>query len=141
VVLLLALDCSQPPRAEIATSSSVDRSIIRIHSARAWPEKIIFDTSTRIATAVSSPLLATERPDDHASQTFAMAGGAEAGHGNHSRISAEIVRATNPRSKRTSHSRPSRLSDRHVMVGAFWGAWFLPRRTACTAAGVRPRWI
>jgi hypothetical protein len=41
-------------------ADDVDRSIIRIRSARAFPEKIVFDTTTPIAATVSSPLLARE---------------------------------------------------------------------------------
>jgi hypothetical protein len=119
VALLFALDRSLPPLAEITTDSGVDRSIIRIHSARAWPEKIIFDTSTQIATAASSPLLATERQEDHANRAFAMAP-----HKPETRITPasqpSAVPATSFRSKRTARTVSSRwLYERQVMVGAF----------------------
>ena len=119
VALLFALDRALPPLAESSVGPGVDRSIIRIHSARAWPEKIIFDTSTEIATMVSSPLLATERRDD-SSQAFAMAEPQtpETKITPASRPSA--VRATSFRAKRTARTAAARRPyERQVMVGAF----------------------
>jgi hypothetical protein len=122
VALLFALDRSLPPLAEISAGRGVDRSTIRIHSARARPDKIIFDTSTQLANVISSPVLASERRDDHASQAFAMAAQAKPAQ---QKLEAKIarasqrssVRATRLRSKRTVHSR--RLADRQEMAGAF----------------------
>jgi hypothetical protein len=59
VALLFSLDHSLPPPAERAAGPDFDRTTIRIRSARALPEKIIF-TSTRIAATVFSPLLAAD---------------------------------------------------------------------------------
>lgn len=119
VALLFALDRSMPPLAEISTGPDVDRSIIRIQSARAWPEKIVFDTSAQIASAVSSPLLASEGPDDDASQALAMAQEKpETKIAPASQPSS--VRATSLRSKPTAHmASPRRLTDGQMMVGAF----------------------
>ncbi|MDF0520490.1 hypothetical protein P0R31_24920 [Bradyrhizobium yuanmingense] len=72
VALLFLLDRSLPQAAERAAGPDVARTSIRIHSARALPEKIILDTSTRIATTVSTPLLAAESPDHGASNALAM---------------------------------------------------------------------
>jgi len=120
LALLFALDRSLPPLGELSTGPGVDRSIIRIHSARAWPEKIVFDTSTQIATAVSSPLLATERQDDHASQAFAMAAPEKPDMKIIAASQPNAVRATSLRSKRTARTESShRFNDRQVMVGAF----------------------
>ncbi|MHC4051404.1 hypothetical protein [Bradyrhizobium sp. 25ACV] len=58
VALLFALDRSLPPLAELSTGPGVDRSNIRIHSARAWPEKIIFDASAQTAHTASPRWLA-----------------------------------------------------------------------------------
>jgi hypothetical protein len=48
LALLLAVNAVQPQlpvaNADI-TSAAVDRSVIRIHSDRKWPERVVFDTS------------------------------------------------------------------------------------------------
>ncbi|WP_375306789.1 hypothetical protein WI560_02690 [Bradyrhizobium sp. A11] len=72
LALLFALDRSLPPLAELSAGPEVERTNIRIRSARPWPEKIIFDTSTQIATTASSPLLAAEPPAHAAGNALAM---------------------------------------------------------------------
>ncbi|WP_257196732.1 MULTISPECIES: hypothetical protein [unclassified Bradyrhizobium] len=106
---LFALDRSLPPLAELSPGTDVDRSVIRIRSARAWPEKIVLDTSTQIATTVSSPLLSTERQDDHAGQAFATA---TPGQSDTKIMVAppDAVRATSLRSKRTARTASSASS-------------------------------
>jgi len=73
VALLSALDRQLAPPGERFAAPDVDRSIIRIQSDRALPEKIVFDTSARVVTAVSSPLLAHEPPNHPARDAMAMA--------------------------------------------------------------------
>ena len=73
VALLYALDHYLPPPGEHSAARDVDRSIIRIRSARALPEKIVFDTTARIAAAVSTPVLADEPPDHPPRDALAMA--------------------------------------------------------------------
>lgn len=120
VALLFSLDHSLAPLGEAAAGPEVDRSIIRIHSARAWPEKIIFDTSTQIAAAVSSPLLAAESPHHDPSDALAKVAAAKPETKIAPASPPKTVRATNLRSKRTAHTASSRrLYDRQVMVGAF----------------------
>ena len=119
VALLFALDRSLPPPADSSASSDVDRSIIRIHSARAWPEKIVFDTSTEIATMVSSPLLATERRDD-SSQALAMAAPQKPETKIAPASQPSTVPTTSFRSKRAARPAASRRPyDRQLIVGAF----------------------
>lgn len=72
VALLFALDRNLPPLDNMSASAPIGRNVIRIHSARALPEKIILDTSTGIAAAASTPLLAAEVPS-HAVSTAAGA--------------------------------------------------------------------
>ncbi|MGL9620303.1 hypothetical protein QRQ56_19990 [Bradyrhizobium sp. U531] len=118
LALLFLLDRWLPPLGENSAGPEVDRSIIRIHSARAWPEKIIFDTSTHIAPTSSSPVLAAESPDHAVGNAFAMA----APEHPEKKITSrpQPVRATRFRFKRTAGATYSRrLSDRQVMVGAF----------------------
>ncbi|MDD1603184.1 hypothetical protein DCK84_02465 [Bradyrhizobium sp. WBOS01] len=107
---LFALDRSLPPLAELSPGTDVDRSVIRIHSARAWPEKIVLDTSTQIAIAVSSPLLAAERQDDHASQAFATATPEQPDTKIIVAPPPDAVRATSLRSKRTARTASSASS-------------------------------
>ncbi|QDF40584.1 hypothetical protein FJN17_25095 [Bradyrhizobium symbiodeficiens] len=119
VALLCALDRSMPPLADMSAGTGVDRSIIRIHSASAWPEKIVFDTSTQIATVVSSPLLATERRDD-SGQALAIAAPQKPEIQNTAASPQSAVRATSFRSNRTARAAASRRPyDRQLIVGAF----------------------
>ncbi len=120
VALLFALDRSLPPLGDISANAPIDRSIIRIRSAHTLPEKIILDTSTGIAAAASTPVLAAEAPSHVASNASAAP---EA-----PKLEAEISpaprhaarRARGVRSSRTASSASSRrLYDRQVMVGAF----------------------
>lgn len=71
LALLFAADRYLPPRPDAIRASEVDRTIIRIHSARALPEKIIFDTSQPVAAA-SAVALADERPGDDPREAHAM---------------------------------------------------------------------
>lgn len=120
VALLFALDHSLAPLGAAAAGPEVDRSIIRIHSARAWPEKIIFDTSTQIAATVSTPLLAAESPKHATGDTFAMTEPAEPETKITPALQPTTARTTSLRSGRTAHTASShRLHDRQVMVGAF----------------------
>src|SRR5450631_828478 len=61
VVLLWIADwCLPTPPAMFAKQLVIDRSIIRIKSARKWPEKVVLDTSqpTIIPPAVEGPPVA-----------------------------------------------------------------------------------
>jgi hypothetical protein len=71
--LLFALDRSLPPLNDVSAGAGVDRSVIRIHSARALPEKIILDTSSMVAMETSSHLLVSEASNRAASQALASA--------------------------------------------------------------------
>ncbi|UWU93214.1 hypothetical protein [Bradyrhizobium sp. CB1015] len=119
VALLFLLDRSLPSPGERSAGPDVDRAPIRIHSARALPEKIIFDTSARIATAMSTPLLAAESPDPVASDALALleTRQPEVNITPASRRSTD--RAAALRSNRNARRASSRLSSRQVMVGAF----------------------
>ncbi|MCK1754436.1 hypothetical protein IVA78_04260 [Bradyrhizobium sp. 137] len=119
MALLFALDRNLPPLGERSIGPEVDRSIIRIHSARALPEKIIFDTSTQIGATVSSPLLAAEPPAHIASNALAMAEPRKP-ETNTPAPQRGATRAAGLRSNRAARSAASRrLYDRQVMVGAF----------------------
>lgn len=118
VALLFALDSNLPPVRERSAGPEVDRSVIRIHSARALPEKIIFDTS-EIAT-ISSPLLAAGLPDRAASNAVATAEPPKPETKIAPVPQRGATQATSLRSKRATRSASSRrLYDRQMMVEAF----------------------
>lgn len=118
--LLFALDRSLTPLGERTEGADVDRTIIRISSARALPEKIILDTSTQIAATVSSPALAAEPPDHVVSNAMAMAEPPKQGTKIAPAPQRVAARAKSLRSKRTARSASShRIYDHQVMVGAF----------------------
>jgi hypothetical protein len=57
-LLLIANACLPAlPVAEVSSSSAgVDRSVIRIHSDRKWPERVVFDTTRPTITPASVPV-------------------------------------------------------------------------------------
>jgi hypothetical protein len=69
-LLLIAGWCLPTPPAMFANQLAIDRSIIRIKSARKWPEKVVLDTSqpTITAPAVEEPsaALSVRLPPDEA---------------------------------------------------------------------------
>ncbi len=117
VALLFLLERSLPQSAERAAGPEVARTTIRIHSARALPEKIIFDTSTRIAATVSNPLLAAESPDHGTSDALAMLETRKPDVTPASR--RDTARAADLHSNRNDRAASSRLSTRQVTAGAF----------------------
>jgi hypothetical protein len=68
--LLLAADRYLPTPAERSATIDVDRSIIRIRSARNLPEKIVFDTANAPVMMASSPAEIESREDPR--QALAM---------------------------------------------------------------------
>jgi hypothetical protein len=135
VALLFLLDRSLPPLATASAVPDVDRTTIRIRSARALPEKIILDTSTGIVAAASSPLIAAEAPSHAASDALAMADSPKPETKIIPAPRRNATRAADLRPNRTARSTPSRrlydrqvvdrqvierqVMDRQVMVGAF----------------------
>lgn len=117
VALLFFLDRSLPQPAERAVRQEAAQAPIRIHSARALPEKIIFDTSTRIAATVSTPLLAAGSPDHGASDASAMLETRKLDIKPASR--RDTTRAADLDSNRNGRAASSRLSTGPVTVGAF----------------------
>jgi hypothetical protein len=71
LTLLFAADWYLPKPGERFASGDVDRTIIRIHSARPLPEKILFDTANPPVMPSPNPI-AAERPEDPPRQAFAM---------------------------------------------------------------------
>jgi hypothetical protein len=120
VALLFALDRNLSPPTEQPAGPDVDRTIIRINSARTVPEKIIFDTSAQIDTPISPPVLAAEPQGQAASNTLATAESPKPQTTRSSPLQHGSTPTTAHHSTRTAHSAsPRRLYDRQVMVGAF----------------------
>lgn len=120
VALLFALDRNLSPLGERPAGPDVDRTVMRINSARTLPEKIIFDTSAQFNARVSPPVLAAEPQDQAASNILATA---EAPKPQTKRTSPPQHGATPTtalHSTRTARSASSRrVYDRQVIVGAF----------------------
>lgn len=120
LALLFALDRNLPPLAKSSAAPDVDRTVIRIHSARALPEKIILDTSSGITAPTSPPLLAAEAPSQVAGDALAMAETPKPAATVASAPRQAGKRAAGLRSNRTANSAQSRrLYDRQVMVEGF----------------------
>jgi hypothetical protein len=47
------------PPVAVSSNSAVDLSVIRIHSDRKWPERVVFDTSRPTITPAPAPAAAT----------------------------------------------------------------------------------
>ncbi|UFS90714.1 hypothetical protein LPJ38_08255 [Bradyrhizobium daqingense] len=124
MALLFLLERNLAPTAKASAVPDVDRTTIRIHSARAWPEKIILDTSTGIVAAASSPLIA-EAPSHTAGDALALADSPKPETKIIPAPRRNATRAADLRPNRTARSAASRrlydrqVMDRHVMVGAF----------------------
>ncbi|MBH5371922.1 hypothetical protein [Bradyrhizobium glycinis] len=114
MALLFLLDRSLPPLGERAAGPDVDRTTIRIRSARALPEKIIFDTSTEMA---ATPLLAADSPDHGESNASVRLEMRKPDVTPASRRRA--ARAADLHSNRNARAASSRLSTPLVTVGAF----------------------
>ena len=50
MALLFAADAYAPKSEVASVTDGVDRSVIRIHSDRKWPERVVFDTSAPTIT-------------------------------------------------------------------------------------------
>jgi hypothetical protein len=62
-LLLIANACLPAlPVAEARSTAAADLSVIRIHSDRKWPERVVFDTSRPTITPVPAPVLAQAAP-------------------------------------------------------------------------------
>jgi hypothetical protein len=56
LVLLFAAVWYWPPQGDHAVATDIDRSVIRIRSARSVPEKIVFDTNRPTVVSSSTPI-------------------------------------------------------------------------------------
>jgi hypothetical protein len=127
LALLFAVDHYFPSAAAPPSAADVDRSIIRISSARALPEKIVFDVSH---SPIATTSLAAGNDDDQrpAQEALAMM---PRGHPLESQPvrAATELRATKRVAKRPRAVRSSRLthrtSERRVAVDQreFFGGW------------------
>lgn len=135
LALLLLADWYFPPLdAEQSSSSKVDRTTIRLHSAYKWPNAIVFDTTQptivppAAVTIVAAPAPPVAKP---AEEAYAMATEPVA-----AAKPAEPVKAAKPHVRRTRTAR----APGNEMYGSR-GDWFAPpRREAFASRGFWPSW-
>ena len=64
-LLLIAGWCLPTPPAMFANQLAIDRSIIRIKSARKWPEKVVLDTNQPTLSSSSIEVVQDQEPVEH----------------------------------------------------------------------------
>ena len=64
-LLLIAGWCLPAPPAMFANQLAIDRSIIRIKSARKWPEKVVLDTNQPTLSSSSIEVVQDQEPVEH----------------------------------------------------------------------------
>ena len=62
VMLAVANWCFPAPPLEPGSETPIDRSTLRIHSERKWPQKVEFDTTMHPFIAATAPAVATAMP-------------------------------------------------------------------------------
>jgi hypothetical protein len=117
--LLLWVNWYFPPSASEASTSGVDRTIIRIHSARQWPTAVPIDTSMQMPKiaplTVSADNEPAIRPDAPPREALALAATAEP------KASGKIRRRTRSASRFTARETHRRLaSSQDNWFGATW---------------------
>jgi hypothetical protein len=118
LAVLFAADRYLPRPDESFASGDVDRTIIRIHSARALPEKVVFDTGN--PPVVPPPdLIAAGQLEDPPRQAFAMLPDARSMHAKPSPATIRVVDRRHASRTRRVASKPP---ERRVALGHF-GGW------------------
>jgi hypothetical protein len=113
LALLLALD-AYLPKLPVADREYADLPVIRIHSERKWPERIVFDTSlpasvpARIAS--SGPVTA---PPETTSDASGKANGREA-FARMQPSDAKLSQPTNPKKRESKLQHKSRITRKYT---------------------------
>lgn len=105
VALLFAADRYLPHPVDGAAADDVDRSVIRIRSARVGPEKIVFDTSH---TPGPLPTSTVELRDDRPRESYAIMRAARARQAQPMSVSRESGRPRKTHAHRSVHRPPER---------------------------------
>ncbi|MBR1180140.1 hypothetical protein JQ617_39650 [Bradyrhizobium sp. KB893862 SZCCT0404] len=105
LLLLFAADHYFPPISEASSVAEVDRSVIRIASSRALPEKIVFDVSRVPAPPVIVAAVHDEQSPGEASSQDALAMMPPA--------RPALTRPVSPGAERTGAERPARHQHAH----------------------------
>jgi hypothetical protein len=120
--LLFAADRYLPASVDQAQSAHLDKTIIRIRSARSLPEKILFDTRS---PAIVAPAPAAEAADSSSRDVFAAVTEATAPKTEDQKPLPQKLAQERPRAKRSS--RPVRRTperrlafDRRDFFGGTW---------------------
>ena len=118
---LFAADWYLPRPLDSFTSGDVDRTIIRIHSARPLPEKVVFDTANP-PVVPPSDLIAAGQLEDPPRQAFAMLPDARSTQAKPSAATIGVVDRRRPsRARRGGSNSP----DRRIALDHqnFFGGW------------------
>jgi hypothetical protein len=128
LAVLFAADRYLPRPDESFASGDVDRTIIRIHSARALPEKVVFDTGN--PPVVPPPdLIAAGQLEDPPRQAFAMLPDARSTQADarsmHAKPSPATIRVVDRRHASRTRRVASKPPERRVALGHqdFFGGW------------------
>jgi hypothetical protein len=126
LALLFAADRYLPPPVDRAEASDLDKTVIRIRSARTLPEKIVFDTNSP-TVAPPSVALAEQHLDERPRDAYAMTAEPVAQHVQQQPAAQPKPTRTVSR-QRTPHlhraGRPQRdprlAFEHHETFGAWW---------------------
>jgi len=96
LTLLFIVDWYTPSPPQTATQEgSIDRTILRIRSARKWPEKVQIDTTIPMTAPSTATVVAASRPEQPKLAAYAQAKPAEPQ--SEKRKAAALVRRSKPR--------------------------------------------
>jgi hypothetical protein len=123
LALLFAADWYLPKPDESFASGDVDRTIIRIHSARPLPEKVVFDTANP-PVVPPSDLIAGGQAGDPPRQAFAMMIVPDA-RSTQAKPSPVTIRLVDRRHASRTRRVASKTPERRVALGhqEFFGGW------------------
>jgi hypothetical protein len=121
LAVLFAADWYLPKPDESFALADVDRTIIRIHSARPLPEKVVFDTANP-PVVPPSDLIAAGQLEDPPRQAFAMLPDARS---TQAKPSPATIRVVDRRHASRARRVASRTPERRVALDHqdFFGGW------------------
>ena len=127
VALLFAIDRYLPMPPETGHASDPDKTIIRIHSARSLPEKIVFDTRTPTGAPVFASANPVPEAVEHASGDVLFATAAAPAAATTKNEAPVRKRAENPLRKKPAPKPATIMPDRRLASERrdfFAGSWW-----------------
>ena len=127
VALLFAIDRYLPMPPETRHASDPDKTIIRIHSARSLPEKIVFDTRTRTAAPALANVDPIPEAVEHASGDV-LSAMAAAPSPSATKSEAPVRKRAENRLRKKTAAKPSMMTPdrrmaserREFLAGSWW---------------------